>query len=59
MSDWFKELGPGCGLSAGVARGLLDSGFVVIPGPVTGRRLDRLSRAYEVVLQKISIYTRY
>ena len=50
MSDWFTELGPGRGLPAGAARELLDSGFVVIPGPVAGGRLDRLSRAYDAAV---------
>lgn len=47
MKDWFKELGSGCELPAGAVRKLLDSGFVVIPGPVGGRRLGQLGRAYE------------
>jgi ectoine hydroxylase-related dioxygenase (phytanoyl-CoA dioxygenase family) len=47
MNDWWKELGSRRELPAGVVRELLDSGFVVIPGPVPGGRLAQLVRAYD------------
>jgi hypothetical protein len=48
MNDWLKEIGSGRELPAGAARELLDSGFVVIPGPAAGGRLARLARAYDL-----------
>jgi Phytanoyl-CoA dioxygenase (PhyH) len=50
MSDWFKELGSGRELPAGAARELLEAGFVVIPGPAAGSRLERLARAYDAAV---------
>jgi hypothetical protein len=47
MKDWFRELGSIRELPAGAVRELLDSGFVVIPGPVGGGRLAQLARAYD------------
>lgn len=47
MHDWFEELGSGRELPAGAVRELLESGFVVVPGPVAGGRLARLARAYD------------
>jgi hypothetical protein len=50
MSDWFTEIGAGCELPAGAAEELLDSGFVVIPGPVASKRLAQLARAYDAAV---------
>ena len=47
MHDWFEELGSGRELPAGAVRELLESGFVVVPGPAAGSRLARLARAYD------------
>ena len=45
--DWFKEIERGCELPERALQELLDSGFVVIPGPVAGERLSRLAEAYD------------
>lgn len=50
MDDWFKEIGRGCELPERELRELLDSGFVVIPGPLTSDQLAQLSRAYDFAL---------
>lgn len=50
MNDWFKEIASGNELPAGAARELLEAGFVVIPGLVTGGRLERLARAYDAAV---------
>jgi ectoine hydroxylase-related dioxygenase (phytanoyl-CoA dioxygenase family) len=47
MNDWLKELGSCRELPAGAVRELLDSGFVVSPGPFAGGRLARLAQAYD------------
>ena len=47
MNDWFKEIESGCELPADALRQLLDSGFVVIPGPVASDRLAQFARAYD------------
>lgn len=50
MYDWFKEIGAGCELSVRVLRELLDSGFVVIPGPLAHEQLAQLRRAYDLAV---------
>lgn len=50
MKDWLKEIGSGCELPARVAQELLDSGFVVIPGPVARERLAQLAQAYDLAV---------
>lgn len=47
MSDWFKEIESGCELPEPAAQELLDSGFVVIPGPVASERLAQFAQAYD------------
>lgn len=47
MDDWFTEIGAGCELPESALRELLDSGFVVIPGPAAGGRLAQLAQAYD------------
>ncbi|HZT59305.1 MAG TPA: phytanoyl-CoA dioxygenase family protein [Pyrinomonadaceae bacterium] len=47
MDEWFKEIERGRELPERALRELLDSGFVVIPGPVAGERLSRLAEAYD------------
>jgi Phytanoyl-CoA dioxygenase (PhyH) len=50
MKDWFKEMGAGSELPANALRQLLDSGFVIIPGPVASERLARLAQAYDAAV---------
>ena len=47
MNDWFKELGSGCELLSGDVKELLDSGFVVIRGPVASERMAQFAQAYD------------
>ena len=47
MDEWFSTIAAGCELSPGAAQHLLDTGFVVIPGPVAPNRLAQLARAYD------------
>lgn len=47
MDDWFKEMGSGRELPARALQELMDSGFVVIPGPVASDRLAQFARAYD------------
>ena len=44
MKDWFKEIESGCELPANALRQLVDSGFVIIPGPHAS---ERLAQAYD------------
>ncbi|HEX8174942.1 MAG TPA: phytanoyl-CoA dioxygenase family protein [Pyrinomonadaceae bacterium] len=48
MHDWFSIISAGCELPAGVAEDLLDSGFVIIPGPVKREELMRLATTYDL-----------
>lgn len=50
MNDWFKGIGSGCELPERALNELLDSGFVVIPGPVASRRLAQFARAYDLAV---------
>jgi Phytanoyl-CoA dioxygenase (PhyH) len=50
MNDWFKEIGSGCELPESALQELLDSGFVVIPGPVASERLAQFARAYDLAV---------
>jgi hypothetical protein len=50
MNDWFNEIGAGCELPAGAARDLVDSGFVVIPGPVATERLAQFAETYDLAV---------
>lgn len=50
MNDWLKKIGAGCELSACALQELLDSGFVVIPGPVAGGRLEQFAQAYDLAV---------
>ena len=50
MNDWFKEIGSGCELPERALQELLDSGFVVIPGPVASGRLAQFARAYDLAV---------
>src|SRR5580692_3407612 len=50
MRDMFNEIGNGCELPANVARDLLDTGFVVIPGVVEVGQLARLADAYDLAV---------
>jgi ectoine hydroxylase-related dioxygenase (phytanoyl-CoA dioxygenase family) len=50
MNDWFKEIGSGCELPERALQELLDSGFVVIPGPVASERLAHFARAYDLAV---------
>ena len=47
MNDWFREIGSGCELPTGALQELLDSGFVIIPGPVAHDRLAQFAQAYD------------
>jgi hypothetical protein len=47
MDDWFDEIAAGGELPADAAHELLESGFVVIPGPVTA---ERLGPAYDAAV---------
>ncbi|HLL75661.1 MAG TPA: phytanoyl-CoA dioxygenase family protein [Pyrinomonadaceae bacterium] len=50
MNNWFEEIGAGCELPERALRELIDSGFVVIPGPVAGERLPQFARAYDLAV---------
>jgi ectoine hydroxylase-related dioxygenase (phytanoyl-CoA dioxygenase family) len=50
MNDWFKEIGSGSELPAGALQDLLDSGFVIIPGPVASGRLAQFALAYDLAV---------
>ncbi|HEX8140098.1 MAG TPA: hypothetical protein VF544_21225 [Pyrinomonadaceae bacterium] len=50
MNDWFKEIWSSCELAADALRELLDSGFVVIPGPVASERLAQFAQAYDLAV---------
>jgi ectoine hydroxylase-related dioxygenase (phytanoyl-CoA dioxygenase family) len=50
MNDWFEEIGLGCELPMGAVQDLLDSGFIVIPGPVTSERLAQFVQAYDLAV---------
>ena len=54
MDDWFRLLAATQGLSAEPARQLRERGFVVIPGPVDGASLPRLSAAYDAAVASAS-----
>ncbi|HJR09343.1 MAG TPA: phytanoyl-CoA dioxygenase family protein [Pyrinomonadaceae bacterium] len=47
MNDWFKEIEAHSELPPDAVEKLLESGFVVIPGPVASGRLAQLARAYD------------
>jgi hypothetical protein len=50
MNDWFTDIGAGYELQEHALQKLLDSGFVVIPGPVASERLARFARAYDLAV---------
>jgi hypothetical protein len=50
MNDWFKEIGTGCELPDRALRELLDSGFMVIPGPLANEKLAQLTRVYDLAM---------
>jgi ectoine hydroxylase-related dioxygenase (phytanoyl-CoA dioxygenase family) len=50
MSDWFKETASGCELPSSALQELLDSGLVVIPGPVASKRLAQFAQAYDLAV---------
>jgi ectoine hydroxylase-related dioxygenase (phytanoyl-CoA dioxygenase family) len=50
MKDWFKEIESGCELPERALQELLDSGFVVIPGPVANERLAQFAQAYDLAV---------
>lgn len=47
MSDWFRTLTAGNNLPTAAATELQDRGFVVIPGPLSPGRMERLAGAYD------------
>ena len=50
MSDWFKEIASGRELPSSALQELLDSGFVVIPGPLPSERLAQFAHAYDLAV---------
>lgn len=52
MNDWFEEIWAGRELPERALQELLDSGFVVIPGPVAGGRLEQFARAYDLAVAR-------
>ena len=50
MSDWFRTLTAGNNLPAAAATELQERGVVVIPGPLSPGRMERLARAYDAAM---------
>jgi hypothetical protein len=50
MDDWFKEIESCYELPERALQELLDSGFVVIPGPLASERLEHLALAYDLAV---------
>src|SRR5215813_6058096 len=50
MDDQFQQICSGSTLPSQSVRQLVQSGFVVVPGPLTGDRFDELTAAYDEVM---------
>ena len=50
MSDWFSRLAAGSEVPMDAASELQARGFVVLPGPVSSDRMERLSNAYTAAM---------
>jgi ectoine hydroxylase-related dioxygenase (phytanoyl-CoA dioxygenase family) len=51
QASWYKNLRPGREISTSDLQNLLDTGFIVVPGPVAGERLVQLTAAYDSVIE--------
>ena len=50
MDNYFQQIGSSSTLSRQTVGQLLESGFVIIPGPTCGERLNELTAAYDEVM---------